>query len=85
MGGRDRTSSQRLWYTVWRAETDEVVALGDARDCAAQLGISYPTFRSLVSHEQRIRRRGQQRYDILAERLTAEEWAAMEGETRRWR
>ena len=74
-----------MWYTVWQAEPDEVVALGDARDCAAQLGISYPTFRSLVSREQRIRRRGQQRYDILAERLTAEEWAAMEGETRRWR
>ena len=85
MSGRDRTSSQRLWYTVWRAETDEVVALGDARACAAQLGISYPTFRSLVSREQRMRRRGQQRYEILAERLTAEEWAAMEGETGRWR
>lgn len=37
------------YYTVYLAETDEIVAFGSAAECAKQMGKSILGFHSLVS------------------------------------
>lgn len=71
----------RRWYTVYRADTDEVVAMGSSRQCAQQMGITEHSFLSLLVRERAKRSEGRPvRYEILAEQLDAEEWAALTGE-----
>ena len=38
------------YYTVYLAETDEIVAFGSASECAKQMGKSILGFHSLVSN-----------------------------------
>ena len=37
------------WYTVYKAERDQLVTIGFAKECAAYLGCAVDSFRSMVS------------------------------------
>lgn len=49
-------NAPRVYYTVYLRETEEVIAFGTARECAAMMGIKYCTFRSEASHAKSGRR-----------------------------
>lgn len=40
---------KNVWYTIWDAATDEVLAFGDGPTCARMLGKSLGSFYSTVS------------------------------------
>lgn len=53
-------------YSVYLRKTDELVAFGTARECAARLGMTLLSFYSTVTRSQS----GQQRkYEIISERI----------------
>ena len=51
MRGRETMSrrGKNVWYTIWDAATDEVLAFGDGPTCARMLGKSLESFYSTVS------------------------------------
>lgn len=63
--GRDRT----VWYTVWNAKTDEVLAFGDGPTCARTMGITHQAFLSIVS---RVGNGQNKKYVILKEKIGEE-------------
>lgn len=66
------------WYTVYMAETDEIVAVGTAEDCARQLGMGRTaSFRQKAS---RAKYNGKAKYKILSEKLTEEEMRELLGD-----
>ena len=52
------------YYTVYLKETDEIVASGNAKNCAKQMGTSLASFQCLVS---RVNRGIRQKYEVLIE------------------
>lgn len=56
----------RKLYSVYLRKTDEIVAFGTARECAARLGMTLSSFYPTVSRSQS----GQQRkYEIISEEI----------------
>ena len=51
-------------YTVYLRRTDELVASGTAKECAAQLGMTTASFYDM---EKRVRKGKQKKYEILKE------------------
>lgn len=56
----------RKYYTVYLRETDEVIAHGTSRECAAIMGKSLNCFHSMVSKTLKGKHN---KYDILVEPL----------------
>lgn len=77
-GKRKRVRGKRSWYTIWKADTDELVCCGDAKECAAFLGISKGSFYGMLAEQRKRKRKGRQKYEILQELLSAEEWRILE-------
>ncbi len=60
----------RMYYTVYDARTDDVLAFGNAVQCAAMLGCaSYQTFHSIVSKVQHGKHK---KYSVVVEDLDKE-------------
>lgn len=57
-----------IWYTVYRAEDDTVLAIGTARMCANALGWTESNLRSMISKVKSKRNRS---YAIVVEDLEA--------------
>lgn len=70
----------KRWYTIWTADTDELVCLGSAAECAAALGISRGSFYNLIGDQKRQKKMGLHKYEILCEQLTEKEWAVLDAE-----
>jgi len=56
----------RMYYTVYDARTDEVLAFGNIVQCADRLGTSAQTMRSIIS---KVRRGKLKRYSVVVEDL----------------
>lgn len=54
------------WYTVYGAQTDELLACGSAAKCARTLGLALASFYSALS---RTRKGLNQKYHIMTEHL----------------
>ena len=54
----------RKYYTVYLRETDEVIAYGTGRECAAMMRKSLNCFHSMVSKTKKGK---QNKYDVLVE------------------
>ena len=65
---------RKAWFTVWDHRTDELLACGPIKACAAYLGIKPDTLRQSMS---RIRRGEYGKYEYLTEFLSEEEWAEL--------
>ena len=57
-------------YTVYRSDNDEIVAYGTAEECAHMMGITYGSFRAMVSRALKGERK---KYFVLKEYLDEEE------------
>lgn len=55
-----------LWYTIYDAATDDLLAIGFARDCGRILGISTGSVNSLIS---RVKTGKNKKYTIVRENL----------------
>lgn len=58
-------NGQKLYYTIYLASNDEVVASGLATQCAQQMNMTLGTFYSTVS---RVNRKKNQKYEVLREK-----------------
>lgn len=65
---RKRRKGPNIWYTIYAAHSDEVLAYGDPATCARMLGISTADVHSLVSNTRNGRLRC---YAIVREDLNA--------------
>lgn len=59
----------RMYYTVYDARTDEVLAFGNIAQCASRLGTSSQTMRSIIS---KVRHGKLKRYAVVVEDLDKE-------------
>lgn len=41
--------AKKVWYTIWDAHTDDLLAFGDGAMCARTLGITLNSFYTTVS------------------------------------
>ena len=55
-----------MYYTVYLAEDDRIVAFGTSKDCASMLGMTVSSFHSTVSH---VKKGINKRYEIYEEPL----------------
>lgn len=55
-----------LWYTIYDADTDDLIACGSARDCANIMGTSVSNIHSLIS---RVKSGYNRKYTIVREDL----------------
>lgn len=60
----DNVQTNALYYTLYLASTDEIVAFGTARNCARMLGMTVARFHQLIS---RIRTGRNKKFEFYAE------------------
>ena len=68
-------AARKKWYTIWDANTDDLLVIGPRSECAAYLGVKPDSIRQADMYERRGR---SGKYSFLSEYLTEEEWRAME-------
>ena len=61
-----------LYYTIYLADEDTIVAFGDSTHCAKMLGMTLPSFYSMIT---RVSRGTNKKYEYYAEPLYLEEYA----------
>lgn len=60
-----------IYYTLWDNLTDEIIASGNAEECAKAMGMSVNTFRGTVS---KITHKKIDKYSVIKQNIKKEEY-----------